>query len=85
MLNVESEFFKGFSIKESGWAYFAYEWAGIPGTLLCGYLSDKVFKGKRAPVSIIYMLLVMVSIYMYWTSDSIMANSIALIIKTMHF
>jgi len=70
---------KGFSIKESGWAYFAYEWAGIPGTLLCGYLSDKVFKGKRAPVSIIYMLLVMVSIYMYWTSASIAANSIALI------
>jgi OPA family glycerol-3-phosphate transporter-like MFS transporter len=70
---------KGFSIQESGWAYFAYEWAGIPGTLLCGYLSDKVFKGKRAPVSIIYMLLVMVSVYMYWTSDSILANSIALI------
>jgi len=70
---------KGFSIKESGWAYFAYEWAGIPGTLLCGYLSDKVFKGKRAPVSIIYMILVMVSVYMYWTSQSILANSIALI------
>ena len=70
---------KGFSIQESGWAYFAYEWAGIPGTLLCGYLSDKVFKGKRAPVSIIYMLLVMFSVYMYWTSDSILANTIALI------
>ncbi len=70
---------KGFTIQESGWAYFAYEWAGIPGTLLCGYLSDKVFKGKRAPVSIIYMLLVMVSLFMYWTSESILANSIALI------
>lgn len=70
---------KGFSIQETGWAYFAYEWAGIPGTLLCGYLSDKVFKGKRAPVSIIYMLLVMVSLFMYWTSESILANSIALI------
>lgn len=70
---------KGFSIEESGWAYFAYEWAGIPGTLLCGYLSDKVFKGKRAPVSIIYMVLVFVSVFMYWTSDSILANSIALI------
>lgn len=70
---------KGFSIKESGWAYFAYEWAGIPGTLLCGYLSDKVFKGKRAPVSIIYMFLVMVSIYMYWTSQSLLANTVALI------
>nr|WP_320120560.1 glycerol-3-phosphate transporter [uncultured Marinifilum sp.] len=70
---------KGFSIKESGWAYFAYEWAGIPGTLLCGYLSDKVFKGKRAPVSIIYMILVFVSVFMYWTSQSIVANSIALV------
>ena len=70
---------KGFSISESGWAYFAYEWAGIPGTLLCGYLSDKVFKGKRAPVSIIYMLLVMASVYMYWTSDSLTAISIALV------
>jgi MFS transporter, OPA family, glycerol-3-phosphate transporter len=70
---------KGFSIQESGWAYFAYEWAGIPGTLLCGYLSDKVFKGKRAPVSIIYMLFVMASLFMYWTSESILANSIALI------
>lgn len=71
---------KGFSIQETGWAYFAYEWAGIPGTLLCGYLSDKVFKGKRAPVSIIYMLLVMVSLFMYWSSESILANSIALIL-----
>ncbi|MBN4082907.1 glycerol-3-phosphate transporter [bacterium AH-315-A23] len=70
---------KGFSIQESGWAYFAYEWAGIPGTLLCGYLSDKVFKGKRAPVSIIYMFLVMLALFMYWTSESILANSIALI------
>ncbi|PCI32096.1 MAG: glycerol-3-phosphate transporter [Flavobacteriaceae bacterium] len=70
---------KGFSIEESGWAYFAYEWAGIPGTLLCGYLSDKVFKGKRAPVSIIYMILVMASVYMYWTSDSLTAISFALV------
>jgi OPA family glycerol-3-phosphate transporter-like MFS transporter len=71
---------KGFSIQETGWAYFAYEWAGIPGTLLCGYLSDKIFKGKRAPVSIIYMFFVMISLVMYWTSQSILANSIALIL-----
>lgn len=70
---------KGFSIKESGWAYFAYEYAGIPGTLLCGYLSDKVFNGKRAPVSIIYMILVFVSVMFYWTSQSLLANSIALV------
>ncbi len=72
---------KGFSVSESGWAYFAYEYAGIPGTLLCGWISDKVFSGRRAPAIIIYMLLVMVAIYMYWQNPpgNIMIDNIALI------
>ena len=57
---------KGFSVSESGWAYFAYEYAGIPGTLLCGWISDKVFKGLRAPATIIFMLLVLVAVLVYW-------------------
>jgi OPA family glycerol-3-phosphate transporter-like MFS transporter len=57
---------KGFSFEESGWAYAMYEWAGIPGTLLCGYLSDSVFKGRRAPVSIIYLLLTLLCVLIYW-------------------
>ena len=55
---------KHYSVKESGWAYFAYEYAGIPGTLLCGWLSDKMFQGRRAPATLIYMLLVMVAVFM---------------------
>ena len=39
---------QGYDIKQAGWAYFAYEFAAIPGTLVCGWLSDKVFKGGRA-------------------------------------
>ena len=72
---------KGFSVTESGWAYFAYEYAGIPGTLLCGWISDKVFKGRRAPAIIIYMLLTMVAIFVYWQNPSgnIMIDNIALI------
>lgn len=57
---------KGFSFEASGWAYAMYEWAGIPGTLLCGYLSDRVFAGRRAPVSIIYLSLTLVCILVYW-------------------
>ncbi len=57
---------KNFSLEESGWAYFLYEWAGIPGTIIAGIVSDKWFKGKRAPVSIIYMILVLVSVVVYW-------------------
>src|SRR5690606_16007477 len=44
---------KGFSVKQSGWAYFLYEYAGIPGTLLCGWISDKLFNGRRAPATVI--------------------------------
>ncbi|MFA7492486.1 MAG: glycerol-3-phosphate transporter [Proteiniphilum sp.] len=72
---------KDFSVKEAGWAYFAYEYAGIPGTLLCGWISDKVFKGRRAPATIIYMLLVMVAILIYWKNPAgnVMVDNIALI------
>ena len=72
---------KGFTVSESGWAYFAYEYAGIPGTLLCGWISDKVFKGRRAPAIIIYMALVMVAIYVYWQNPpgQILIDNIALI------
>lgn len=61
---------KGFSTEESSWAYFAYEYAGIPGTLLCGYLSDKVFHGNRASVSIIYMVFVLAAILVYWLTPA---------------
>ncbi|HNP17206.1 MAG TPA: glycerol-3-phosphate transporter [Fulvivirga sp.] len=57
---------KHFSVSETGWAYFVYEWAGIPGTILAGFVSDKWFKGKRGPVSIIYMVLVLVFVVIYW-------------------
>jgi OPA family glycerol-3-phosphate transporter-like MFS transporter len=61
---------KGFSLSETGWAYFLYEWAGIPGTLICGWLSDKVFGGRRAPATIIYMLLVTVAVFVYWKNPA---------------
>ena len=70
---------KGFSVTQSGWAYFAYEYAGIPGTLLCGWISDKVFKGRRAPAIVIYMLLTMVAIFMYWQTSSMNIINISLI------
>ncbi len=57
---------KGFSFEDSSWAFALYEWAGIPGTLLCGYLSDRVFHGRRAPVSIIYLLLTLLCVLIYW-------------------
>lgn len=56
----------GFNFKEAGWAYFAYEIAAIPGTLFCGWLSDKVFKGRRAIPTIIFMAAIIGFLILYW-------------------
>lgn len=71
---------KGYDIKEIGWAYSAYELAAIPGTIICGWLSDKVFKGRRAITTMIYMVLVAVFIVIYWkNTNNLMLDSISLI------
>ena len=57
---------QGVDLKNAGWAYFAYEIAAIPGTIFCGWLSDKVFQGRRALPTIIFMALVAVVIVIYW-------------------
>lgn len=46
---------KHFDIKGYSVAYFLYEWAGIPGTLLCGWMSDKVFKGNRGATGVFWL------------------------------
>lgn len=56
----------GIDIKSAGWAYFAYEFAAIPGTLACGWMSDHVFKGRRALPIMIIMAMVAVVIVVYW-------------------
>ncbi|MBI5240505.1 MAG: MFS transporter [Elusimicrobia bacterium] len=48
------------------WQFFAYEAAGIPGTLLTGWASDRFFGGRRGPVSFICMVLVTLAVLVYW-------------------
>ncbi|WP_423128382.1 glycerol-3-phosphate transporter [Gaoshiqia sp. Z1-71] len=70
---------KHIDLSESGWSYFLYEYAGIPGTLLAGWISDKVFHGRRAPASILYMVFVILAIIFYWKSDSLFIINLSLI------
>ena len=60
----------GFDKTAYSWAFANYELAGIPGTILCGYLSDKWSRGHRAPITIIYMVLVMVFTFIYWKNPA---------------
>ncbi|MDQ8052054.1 MAG: glycerol-3-phosphate transporter [Pedobacter sp.] len=61
---------KHYTKGEAAWASGGYELAAIPGTLLCGIISDKFFNGRRAPVTIIYMALTLVAVVVYWKSPS---------------
>ena len=57
---------KGFSFKQSSLGWSLYEWAAIPGTIVCGWMSDRVFKGRRAPATILFMGLTLVAVVVYW-------------------
>lgn len=61
---------KGFTPIASSWAYLSYEYAAIPGTILCGWLSDKFFRSRRAPICIIYMLAVSIAVMLYWLTPA---------------
>jgi OPA family glycerol-3-phosphate transporter-like MFS transporter len=57
---------KGFSFRESSLAWGLYEYAAIPGTIACGWVSDKVFASRRAPATILFMALTLVAVVVYW-------------------
>ena len=61
---------QGYDIEQTGWAYFAYEFAAIPGTLICGWMSDRLFHGRRALPTILFMAIVAVFIFLYWQFSS---------------
>jgi phosphoglycerate transporter family protein len=48
---------KGFTLQGASFAGASFEIAGIFGAYAAGWLSDTVFRGRRAPVSVGYMLL----------------------------
>ncbi|HEX6572778.1 MAG TPA: phosphoglycerate transporter protein PgtP [Steroidobacteraceae bacterium] len=61
---------KGFSFSQSSIAWFLFEYAAIPGTLLCGWMSDRIFDGRRAPATMLFMALTLVGIVIYGLNHS---------------
>ncbi len=47
-------------------AFALYEYAAIPGTIICGWVSSKFFKGRCAPVNVIFIILTLIGILLYW-------------------
>lgn len=61
---------KGYSFKESSVAWSLYEWAAIPGTIACGWISDRWFRSKRAPATILFMSLTLIAVVVYWLNGN---------------
>ncbi len=57
---------KGFSFQQSSLGWALYEYAAIPGTIVCGWMSDKVFKSRRAPATMLFMGLTLIAVVVYW-------------------
>jgi MFS transporter, OPA family, glycerol-3-phosphate transporter len=57
---------KGFTFREASFAYSLYEYAAIPGTIACGWVSDRVFNSRRAPATILFMGLTLLAVLVYW-------------------
>jgi MFS transporter, OPA family, glycerol-3-phosphate transporter len=57
---------KGYSFKESSIAWGLYEFAAIPGTIACGWVSERWFKRQRAPATILFMALTLIAVLVYW-------------------
>lgn len=61
---------KGFTLHESSIAFSIFELAAVPGCIIIGWLSDHILNGRRTPIGIICMALVILSAFIYWHSSN---------------
>ena len=57
---------KGVTLLVAGWQLTSFEVAGLLGGVLAGWMSDKIFGGRRGPVGTVYLLLLTVTMGMLW-------------------
>lgn len=57
---------RGADLGEGIAGFSIFELAGIPGTILCGWLSDKFFRGRRSPAGILFLVGVGLAVLLYW-------------------
>ena len=51
---------------ESKLAFSIHNYVGGVGTIFCGWISSKFFRGKCAPSNVIFMTLVTIGVLIYW-------------------
>ena len=61
---------KGFDLKIAGLQVAAFELAGLVGGIMAGWLSDKVFQGRRGPVGVFYLFFLSIALFILWKLPS---------------
>ena len=54
-------------------AFSVHNYVGAVGTIVCGWISSKFFKGKCAPPTILFMGLVLIGCLIYWQLPALAA------------
>lgn len=67
------------SLASASASYMWYELAGIPGTIICGWISDKLFKGRRGRAGVLFMVLTTIFVIVYINAQTIGMINFALI------
>ncbi len=57
---------KNVSLSSAGWQVASYEILGLVGGIMAGWMSDKMFRGKRGPVGAMFMLGLVVTLLLFW-------------------
>jgi len=61
---------KGYSILTAGACVFWFEIGGIFGSLAAGWASDRIFKGRRGPINVLFGLAVILALFAFWASPA---------------
>ena len=59
---------KGYSLAAAGFCVCWFEVGGIFGSLTAGWASDKIFKGRRGPINVLFSLAVIFAVAGLWFS-----------------
>ncbi len=62
---------KGYSLITAGSCIFCFEIGGMFGSLAAGFFSDKIFKGKRGPINVIFSFATLFAVAAFWISPAI--------------
>jgi MFS transporter, OPA family, glycerol-3-phosphate transporter len=63
---------RGFDTATAGYISTMFALVGILGTIVASYLSDSVFKSRRAPISVIMLIGLAISLVFFWKSSLVL-------------